>query len=593
MSSEVDHYHSPNADATLATTYRPSSASTQDQIQVDAYGQMCSVDKSCKASLQALTFSVQSQLQMHQQPILVHDVEGNVVQTDADLEQACNAGRMPLQALLSDTAIHDLEVKRDEITKMQWRVVREQFTAVNKAINSMNGQMTDLKGIINQQKIEIQLLEERCRAEALGMITNEKAERNDDIKKTSSRVEELARAIAAEQSARELVTMQQKQQIDSLKIALEGAKEKAEQDVNKVREGLDNVKQGLSSEVRTLEYVFTNKITELKQEVNCDELGKQIREETHQRELMQKGILEKLSVSATGLEKQLQNSNIEQQNFKQDMGDRVERISETYSSFYKRMSTFMESMKEETQRGNKRFESLETGLESRAMDHSKTQAGINQTIEKVCSFAESIKQIEDHCKAMIDQEQLARTNQNRTLWNAISLYTMEAKAQPGMTTAALPTSRDRSPAANAGSRGGSSTRSHTRSGSVSAVPMSPRRKDDVASTTTTKSSVPMGKVPASDLSQKSSSTTTIGPVNITGYARPITQIHGTQSVPIPQPAILPTTTPRGSPMQPRQYQYGTNLQSRQASRSPGRDRQLTYGMTLLSNTTRTGSTPSL
>merc|ERR550514_1693319 len=99
-------------------------------VQVVACGRLCQIDDRSASSLALAQSCIQAQLGMQGQSLQLRDADGRLLSTDEDFLHALEDFRCPLQACLSDGAIHSMEMKRDEIAQMQWRLVREQFSAV-------------------------------------------------------------------------------------------------------------------------------------------------------------------------------------------------------------------------------------------------------------------------------------------------------------------------------------------------------------------------------------------------------------------------------------------------------------------------------
>lgn len=411
----------------LVKPYRPST-----EVQVRAYGQLYSVDTCGNMSLDSMRASVQMQMGMKEQTILLHDSEGNMLNSDVQLQEACEQGRLPFQALLADTAINEMEMKRDEIAQMQWRMVREQFTSINKATNSMASQLTEVKSTVNQQKIELTFIEERLRNELRGILAKETADRHDDLQNTCNRIDELARAIHSESSTREVVAMQLQKQVESNKILLEGIKQKQDFDINQFRMDLDNVKLGLQSELKSSEQIMSNKINDLKiLEATCEELGKLVRQETRDRQSLHQSILEKLAASSENLEIQLQNVQTAQQVFKNDISERVRKLDEVNLQFQTRIHEKWEKWDQETVDINKRCDTLKLDFENTKVQQKTNLEALNKAFDtiKIQNLTDRIKNCEEHFKTTMAQEHETRNTQNRALWNALTIYTTEPKSE--------------------------------------------------------------------------------------------------------------------------------------------------------------------
>mmetsp|Transcript_123691 Transcript_123691/g.231412 ORF Transcript_123691/g.231412 Transcript_123691/m.231412 type:complete len:616 (+) Transcript_123691:54-1901(+) len=208
----------------------PQSLSRCEKLVVNAMGTNVQVDMQYAHSLSDLQSALQTILQMEGQSFAFYDVSGMTLSTDGDVHDAVAKGLTPLNATLTDAAIHHIENRREELAQMQWKLVRDQMTVANGKMSALARQCNDTKGQLEKFRQETTNAIERGQKETLWSIESvqkqldnvsdtletERGARRQDVAMHMSIIQDLRGKLDAERVAREELKDQHAFEIRSL-----------------------------------------------------------------------------------------------------------------------------------------------------------------------------------------------------------------------------------------------------------------------------------------------------------------------------------------------------------------------------------------
>merc|ERR1719359_185347 len=152
-----------------------------DQLLISACGRTCSIDMQHSHSIVDLQAALQRTLQMEGQAFHICDINGSLLSTDMQVQDAISQGLTPLCATLPDKSLHHLENRREELAQMQWKLVRDQMTQGNNQVTQLTRQMSELQYQVQALQRESQQALDQCRQEFAKAVEMERSSFKADI----------------------------------------------------------------------------------------------------------------------------------------------------------------------------------------------------------------------------------------------------------------------------------------------------------------------------------------------------------------------------------------------------------------------------
>jgi hypothetical protein len=175
-----------------------------EQLLVSACGRTCQVDYASAISLERLQLFLQRTLQMDGQEFQVCDINGNILTTDAQVQEVIAQGLTPLCATLPDKSLHQLENRREEIAQMQWKLVRDQITNSGHQFSSLARQLSELQLQFQTFQREVQTSFETMQSDTVRALQEERQATKSETYSLQEGVNGVAVLINAERNKREL-----------------------------------------------------------------------------------------------------------------------------------------------------------------------------------------------------------------------------------------------------------------------------------------------------------------------------------------------------------------------------------------------------
>ncbi|CAE8632186.1 unnamed protein product, partial [Polarella glacialis] len=195
--------------------------SGSDQIQIKACGRTFCVGAHMACSLSELQRGVQMTLQLDGQEFQFSDARGSPLLTDMILREAVDQGQMPLTATLSDTCIHYIENRREELAQMQWKLVRDKLQGCLGEVKVATTQVNDLQRQVSAQQSSAQVELNQLKEEVLQVIDQERDVAQVNLRQVSERVNALALLINGEQNKRELALQNIEHNFQEMRAAID------------------------------------------------------------------------------------------------------------------------------------------------------------------------------------------------------------------------------------------------------------------------------------------------------------------------------------------------------------------------------------
>jgi len=202
-----------------------------DQLLISACGRTCSVDIHHSRSIVDLQAALQRTLQMEGQAFHICDINGALLSTDMQVQDAIEQGLTPLCATLPDKSLHHLENRREELAQMQWKLVRDQMTKGSNQVTQLTRQLSEIQFQVQAIQREASNGLEHFRAEYCKGMQVERDTTKAEMQPIQEGVNGAVLLINGERSKRELSVQGFEKHIHGVCDMLDGERASRRQDL--------------------------------------------------------------------------------------------------------------------------------------------------------------------------------------------------------------------------------------------------------------------------------------------------------------------------------------------------------------------------
>eukprot|EP00929_Paragymnodinium_shiwhaense_P003836 TRINITY_DN104509_c0_g1_i1.p1 TRINITY_DN104509_c0_g1~~TRINITY_DN104509_c0_g1_i1.p1 ORF type:complete len:656 (-),score=140.50 TRINITY_DN104509_c0_g1_i1:107-2074(-) len=255
MAIPVEMLCQPSASGSTSTprgdSLRPHAAGS---VQVNACGKTFWLSGS--ASLDSVLHfkrSVREHLHMPGQDFSVQDVLGTPIVTDLDLKNAVVSKHTPLVATLSEAAVHFIENRREELSQMQWKLVRDELNTLSDRVAKLTRQNSVLKDALAESQSGQDKAIQALRHELSQCVETAAEGWRQNLLQVNERVESVAHLLSSERNARESWRQGLERSVQALRETVEGDKLARKAESSSTVSTLDNMHEELAQESRNRE----------------------------------------------------------------------------------------------------------------------------------------------------------------------------------------------------------------------------------------------------------------------------------------------------------------------------------------------------
>eukprot|EP00929_Paragymnodinium_shiwhaense_P069795 TRINITY_DN35230_c0_g1_i1.p1 TRINITY_DN35230_c0_g1~~TRINITY_DN35230_c0_g1_i1.p1 ORF type:complete len:638 (+),score=191.28 TRINITY_DN35230_c0_g1_i1:111-2024(+) len=155
-------------------------------------------------TLQDVQTVLQMDLGMRDQLFEVNDSQGTRLTDDTSLQKAITAGKTPLVANLSDSSIHFIENRREELAHMQWKLVRDQNHSSSMKLNAAARQIQSLEAALEHERQDRANMIDKLKAEVAAAIEQARNESRLDLHVVEEQVAGISNMVTSERNMREV-----------------------------------------------------------------------------------------------------------------------------------------------------------------------------------------------------------------------------------------------------------------------------------------------------------------------------------------------------------------------------------------------------
>lgn len=177
---------------------------TGDQLLISACGRTCSIDMHHSHSIVELQAALQRTLQMEGQAFHICDINGQLLSTDMQVQDAISQGLTPLCATLPDKSLHHLENRREELAQMQWKLVRDQMTQSANQVTQLSRQMSEAQFQIQALQRDAVSNMDHFRQELTKALEGERFTTKSELQPVEEAINGAVLLLNGERSKREL-----------------------------------------------------------------------------------------------------------------------------------------------------------------------------------------------------------------------------------------------------------------------------------------------------------------------------------------------------------------------------------------------------
>jgi hypothetical protein len=221
---------------------------SDEQLLVSACGRTCSIDMQHSRSIVDLQAALQRTLQMEGQAFHICDINGQLLSTDMQVQDAIAQGLTPLCATLPDKSLHHLENRREELAQMQWKLVRDQMTQSANQTQQISRQVNEFNFQIQANQREWTTSIEQLRAEMGRAMEVERVTTKAELQPIQEAVNGAVLLINGERSKRELSVQGFEKHIHGVCDMLDGERASRRQDLAMQMNLIQELKAGLDLE---------------------------------------------------------------------------------------------------------------------------------------------------------------------------------------------------------------------------------------------------------------------------------------------------------------------------------------------------------
>jgi hypothetical protein len=222
-------------------------------VTIAACGRTFQVDGQSANTIQQLQHALQRELSMHGQDFELMDVNGMRIDADSDLRDAVAQGRMPLVAALHEASIHYIENRREELSQMQWKLLRDQLSGLGDKVAQLGRRVHEVTEALGDQKQKQDTMNQRLLQECGTTLESSKEFTRHTQAQLTERMDALMHLIHTERNVREASKHGLESQINACRDMLEGDKSTRRAEIGSHSSMIDEMKKMVIDDQRIRE----------------------------------------------------------------------------------------------------------------------------------------------------------------------------------------------------------------------------------------------------------------------------------------------------------------------------------------------------
>lgn len=393
---------------------------SEKTLLVSACGRSVTLDIQSGASIFILQSQLQQSLHMEGQTFQLFDVQGVMIATDRDLNDAILRGQVPLVATLSDSSIHFIENRREELAQMQWKLMRDQVAGTSGKVAELHRTIAEMKEFVETHKKECQAAADRLRLELLGAVENGREVSKGDLMQLAERVNAVSHLLAKERSMRDVATQGVEKQVQGVRDALEADKTLRRKELGTMSSLVDDCKKTLEADARSRER-FEDRYAQDTHKLNdrLEGMSQLQAEENQDLAQLSAKMRHEVDQSLQACSRQVSLSNNEMEQVASEARANVKTIEDRLGNLEARHSEAVSRQTAKFDLINGRSDKVAQALDQARMGERRQGAGIDTLAGKVQELEQSLRRTDSEARELCVRERQAREQSLRSTQMAI------------------------------------------------------------------------------------------------------------------------------------------------------------------------------
>eukprot|EP00929_Paragymnodinium_shiwhaense_P112369 TRINITY_DN80627_c0_g1_i1.p1 TRINITY_DN80627_c0_g1~~TRINITY_DN80627_c0_g1_i1.p1 ORF type:complete len:474 (-),score=124.15 TRINITY_DN80627_c0_g1_i1:118-1539(-) len=228
-------------------------ANSSETILVTACGRSVQLSIRDAQTISLIKNALQKSLNMHGQEFELYDSVSNSLLTDGDLRDAIAKKLTPLTATLSEASIHYIENRREELSQMQWKLLRDKVDGLSTKVNVLTQQLAQLADALSTSQVQLQEGDRKLQVEVDRAAEDAKEQSRQLGAQLAERIEAVAQILHSERNMREALKEGIGRQVQGVRDALEGDRATRRSELQAQAGSLEDLRQALIDEARNRE----------------------------------------------------------------------------------------------------------------------------------------------------------------------------------------------------------------------------------------------------------------------------------------------------------------------------------------------------
>mmetsp|Transcript_134023 Transcript_134023/g.244468 ORF Transcript_134023/g.244468 Transcript_134023/m.244468 type:complete len:620 (+) Transcript_134023:56-1915(+) len=392
----------------------PQSLSRCEKLVVNAMGTNVQVDMQYAHSLSDLQSALQTILQMEGQSFAFYDVSGMTLSTDGDVHDAVAKGLTPLNATLTDAAIHHIENRREELAQMQWKLMRDQLTVIHSKMGAISRQVSDTQTQMEKHKQESESLIDHVQKQALRSFDSEREVTSCEWRQVSERVNAIAQLVNNERQKRDVALQGIDKQLEGVHDALQRERDGRRQDFSMVQNMIQEVKAEVDAEKSVREDMRDKQAFDLHNVTDkIETFMRRINEMFQDQQMEAQRTLDSIHNKFQTSTKQVIQLRADMDTSAQDLTRCLSQMEDRHAVMDGRIVDLSSKQIGNVDRLSERQERMSALVESLRLEGKQSQSQIQTALERLKALEVGIQETEGLARDLVKQERDGRDEQLR------------------------------------------------------------------------------------------------------------------------------------------------------------------------------------
>jgi len=237
-------------------------SSVHADIFVNVCGRSVRVPSTSLPSFLGVQHFLQKELSMYGEHFELFNDRGESICTDGDITVAIESGQV-LCANLSTTSVHSIENRREELSHLQWKLLRDQIAGVADKLVQVGHRVQELTEALATSEEEHKTDMKRLKMQTESMVEIAKEAGKQDLAQVVERIEAVSQSVNTERNRRDFMKQTIDQQTQQLRDMLSGDRSTRRSENNALQSSIDEARQAALDEARFRENLEARHVADI------------------------------------------------------------------------------------------------------------------------------------------------------------------------------------------------------------------------------------------------------------------------------------------------------------------------------------------